>query len=57
MKNKQQLEKELSTLIHQIRNLEKERMTTRDFNHKSLLVSLKKQRLELETQLSYDKAS
>lgn len=52
MKDKQQLEKTIKDLRYKIRNLEKERMTTRDFKHKELLINLKKQRLQAETQLN-----
>lgn len=52
MTNKLQLDNKLKELNYKIRKLEKERMTIRGFNHKTLLVNLKKQRADIERQLS-----
>jgi uncharacterized protein YdcH (DUF465 family) len=39
-------------LDNQIKSLEAEREVTRNFNHKSLLIQLKKQKLMLKTELN-----
>ena len=45
------LQKRYDKLSEQIIKLEKERMLNRDFNHKTLLISLKKQKLKIKTEL------
>lgn len=45
------LNKQHKSLDEQVSELEKQRSNVRDYNHKALLTSLKKQRLAIKTEL------
>lgn len=51
MTRKEWLTKEHRNIDSQIQQLEKERESNRSYEHKALLVSLKKRKLEVKTEL------